>query len=183
MIENELLSSDQFGFTAGRSCVTQWLSPINNWIKCLDEGKPVDAIYLDLQKAFDKVPHARLLTKLNGYGVQGNVHTWIKDFLTGRQQFVTVGNDSSDVAPVTSGVPQGSVLEPTLFIYFINDMPDTLDCLVKIFADDTKAYSSVHSADMHKTLQANIDKLVQWTDEWQIRFNSDKCKVLHLGKK
>ena len=182
LIDNNLLSATQFGFTTGRSCITQLLSTMNDWLKCLDAGEPVDAIYLDLQKAFDKVPHARLMTKLECYGVKGNILTWIKEFLSDRTQFVTVGSCSSGTAPVSSGVPQGSVLGPTLFIYFINDMPDVLSCLVKIFADDTKAYSSVQSSDKKLELQENIDKLLEWTEKWQIKFNSDKCKVLHLRK-
>ena len=95
---------------------------------------------------------------------------------------MTVGGKSSNEVPVTSGVPQGSVLGPTLFVYFINDMPDVLDCLIKIFADDTKVYSSVHSPDQCEKLQESIDKLVDWTNQWQISFNTDKCKVLHLGR-
>ena len=182
LLENKLLSPHQFGFTSGRSCITQLISTVNDWMQYLDNDEPVDAIYLDLQKAFDKVPHARLLTKLEGYGIQGNLLLWITDFLSERRQYVTVGTESSSEANVTSGVPQGSVLGPTLFIYFINDMPDVLDCMVKIFADDTKAYLPVTKPEQRLQLQENINKLLHWTNEWQIKFNSDKCKVLHLGK-
>lgn len=180
--DNKLLSVHQYGFTSGRSCCTQLLTTLKDWLKRLDKGEPVDAIYLDLQKAFDKVPHARLLVKLKGYGINGNLLSWIGDFLSDRSQFVTVGGVSSGKVPVTSGVPQGSVLGPTLFLYFINDMPDVLDCLVKIFADDTKAYGPVSTPEECKNLQKNIDKLLSWTDKWQLKFNNDKCKVLHMGK-
>ena len=182
LVDNGLFSAHQYGFTAGRSCMTQLISTLNDWLKCLDNDEPVDAIYLDLQKAFDKVPHSRLLVKLKGYGVHGSLLSWVADFLSNRSQFVTVGGKSSKTAPVTSGVPQGSVLGPTLFVYFINDMPDVLDCLVKIFADDTKAYSSALTSEKCKKLQENIDKLLMWTDQWQLKFNNEKCKVLHLGK-
>lgn len=84
---------------------------------------------------------------------------------------------------VTSGVPQGSVLGPTLFIYYINDLPDVVDCFIKIFADDTKLYLPIVSYESSIELQRNIDNLVKWTDDWQIKFNSSKCKVLHIGSK
>ena len=182
LTENKLLSEHQFGFTTGRSCITQLLVTIDNWMKNLDEGKSSDAIYLDLQKAFDKVPHKRLITKLEGYGIKGNLLNWINDFLSSRQQYVKVGQDASNMAPVYSGVPQGSVLGPTLFIYYINDMPDILNSLIKIFADDTKIYASVDSISGKEELQDSIDRLQKWSEDWQIKFNSTKCKVLHIGK-
>ena len=183
LLDNNLLSDHQYGFMSGRSCTTQLLTTINDWMLLLDDKKPVDVVYLDLQKAFDKVPHMRLLTKLTAYGVTGPIFEWIKDFLTNRTQFVTVGTENSPEVPVTSGVPQGSVLGPTLFIYFINDMPDTLDCTVKIFADDTKAYTEVQSTEQRDRLQRNIDNLLHWTNLWQIKFNCSKCKILHIGRK
>ena len=179
---NNLLSNHQFGFCAGRSCVTQLLNTIADWIRLLEDDEPIDCVYLDLQKAFDKVPHARLLVKLKGYGVDGAILKWIEDFLTGRTQFVNVSGECSGTVPVTSGVPQGSVLGPTLFLYFVNDMPDVVDCLIKMFADDTKAYKSVINEEKAKTLQVSIDNLVKWTDDWQLKFNKEKCKVLHIGK-
>ena len=182
LTDNDLLSDHQHGFTRGRSCTTQLLSTLNDWLNFLENDKPVDAVYLDLQKAFDKVPHQRLLTKLKAYGVSGKVWEWVADFLSGRSQRVCVEGECSDSAPVNSGVPQGSVLGPTLFIYFINDMPDIVNCMVKIFADDTKAYAAVDSPDQTNKLQKSIDSLVSWTKDWQIDFNVEKCKVLHLGK-
>ena len=100
---------------------------------------------MDFKKAFDTVPHIRLLKKLEGYGVKGKVLNWIKSFLKGREQFVKINNSHSSNLPVTSGVPQGSVLGPTLFIYFINDLPNVTDLKTKIFADDTKVYTAINS--------------------------------------
>ena len=181
--DNKLLSEHQFGFSKGRSCVTQLLVTINEWMSYMDDNIPVDAVYLDLRKAFDTVPHKRLIEKLRGYGIQGKLLCWIKDFLSERTQFVNVNGETSEESNVTSGVPQGSVLGPILFIYFINDMPNIQSqCSLKIFADDTKAFSAIQSVDDSYKLQDCIDKLVEWSDRWLLKFNSDKCKVMHLGK-
>jgi hypothetical protein len=182
LVENDLLSRDQFGFTKGRSCVTQLLVTLNDWLVLLDKNLPVDAVYLDLRKAFDTVPHRRLILKLQSYGINGYLPSWIQDFLSGRTQYVSVNGTSSAYTDVSSGVPQGSVLGPSLFIYYINDLPDTVDCKVKIFADDTKAYKSVETVQDNEKLQSCIDNLTDWTDKWLLQFNSQKCKVLHLGK-
>ena len=136
LIDNNLLAPEQYGFCGGRSCTTQLLNTINDWLSFLDNNIPVDAVYLDFRKAFDTVPHERLISKLSGYGIQGNLLQWIRDFLCDRTQYVTINNNSSNTIPVSSGVPQGSVLGPTLFIYFINDMSDVVATLLKIFADD-----------------------------------------------
>ena len=183
MTNNNLLSPDQFGFTSGRSCVTQLLVTINDWLESLGQGKPVDAVYLDFKKAFDLVPHNRLLIKLKSYGVSGQLLNWIQDFLHGRTQYVKINGHVSERCDVSSGVPQGSVLGPTLFIYFINDLPDHTTCKTKIFADDTKAYTEVENDyDSRMKLQKCIDSLVLWADTWLMKFNSTKCKVMHLGK-
>lgn len=179
LINNCLLSNEQYGFCKARSCVSQLLVTINEWFNSLDNK--VDAAYLDFRKAFDSVPHKRLPTKLYGYGVRGKVLQWITNFLLNRTQYVNVNNNFSDKVAVTSGVPQGSVLGPSLFIYFINDLPDATTCLIKIFADDTKAYMPIRSKEDQEKLQYSIDRLVEWTDKWLIKFNSEKCKILYLG--
>ena len=138
---------------------------------------------MDFRKAFDTVPHQRLINKLKGYKINGPILNWITSFLTDRTQFVKINNSSSNVLSVSSGVPQGSVLGPTLFIYFINDLPTiTSNASMKIFADDTKVYKEIKDENNVEQLQNAIDSMFDWTQKWLLKFNKDKCKVLHLGK-
>ena len=143
---------------------------------------PTDVAYLDFRKAFDAVPHKRLLFKLSKYGIKGELLSWIKDFLSERSQFVKINNAKSSTCPVTSGVPQGSVLGPMLFVYFINDLPDVCTVPTKIYADDTKAFSQIKTDEDRAMLQHSIDQMYRWTQEWQLLFNQTKCKILHIGE-
>ena len=183
LVKHSLLSNHQFGFCKGRSCISQLLVVIHKWMSCIDNDVPTDAIYLDLSKAFDTVPHKKLIHKLKGYGISGNILNWITDFLSDRTQYVSVNSTCSDSTPVTSGVPQGSVLGPILFIYYINDMPDVVDCFIKLFADDAKTSNEIHSVGDSITLQNSLNNLSSWTDQWGVNFNCGKCGVMHLGKK
>ena len=119
-----LMSESQHGFVEGRSCMTQLIESVAVWTRLLDEGIPIDVVCLDFAKAFDSVPHRRLLIKLESYDIQGNLLNWIEDFLIGRRQRVVVNGAPSSWAPVNSGIPQGSVLGPLLFICYVNDMPE-----------------------------------------------------------
>ena len=111
---------------------------MDDFTKFIDEGQAFDTIYLDFKKAFDTVSHQRLLTKMKAYGIEGNIYRWTKAFLTNRSQKVRIGYQHSSNSPVISGIPQGSILGPVLFTIFINDLPDCLQSICKIFADDTK---------------------------------------------
>ena len=182
LVDNELLAKEQFGFCKGRTCISQLLVTLSDWLTELDNKTPVDAAYLDFRKAFDSVPHQRLMTKLKGYGIDGNIYRWIEDFLTDRTQFVAINGIKSERGMVTSGVPQGSVLGPTLFIYFINDLPSVTQCPNKIFADDTKAHKGIHKHEDSEILQTAINSMVKWSIKWQLGFNGEKCVMLHLGK-
>ena len=180
MTESNLYSDNQHGFRKQRSCVTQLIEVLDDLTEMLDEGMDIDILYLDFRKAFDTVPHARLLSKLRGYGITGNVLKWIEDFLSNRTQRVRVGKQFSKSAKVTSGIPQGSILGPVLFTIFVNDLPEYVDSLCKIFADDTKLYNTSSN---NPVIQEDINKLQEWTKKWHLYFNALKCKVMHLGIK
>ena len=184
MKENKLFSKDQHGFMNGRSTVTQLLETLEYWSMHLDSGLGVDAIYmyLDFQKAFDSVPHQRLLKKVRSYGVCDHVYKWIESFLKERRQRVTVNGAESNWAIVESGIPQGSVLGPILFIIFINDMPGETVCPLKLFADDAKLFHCVTSENDCKALQDDLDKLQEWANRWQLKFHPKKCIVLRVGR-
>ena len=180
--ESDILSNDQHGFRPKRSCNTQLLEVLDNWSKAFESRDPVDVLYLDFCKAFDSVPHRRLLHKLSSYGVCGKLLSWIESFLVGRRQQVVVQGCSSDWTSVDSGVPQGSVLGPLLFLVYVNDLPNVVQGHIKMFADDTKIFSTVTSPRDSISLQADLDALTQWSDTWMLPFNEEKCKVLHLGR-
>jgi len=182
MDSNNLFIIHQHGFRPKHSCVTQLLEVIDEWYEILDEGGNIDTVYLDFQKAFDTVPHRRLMNKLYSYGIRGKVQQWIENFLSNRKQHVKIGNAMSSVAPVISGIPQGSVLGPILFLVFINDMPDAVQSYIKLFADDAKVYRPINAVSDCSYLQEDLDTLSSWSEKWLLKFNPSKCKSMHIGR-
>lgn len=180
LVENNLLSDSQHGFINGRSCLTNLLEVLDKWTKILENEGSVDTVYLDFAKAFDTVPHERLLVKLSAYGIKGDVLKWIKSFLGNRKQQVVVNGEESEWRSVLSGVPQGSVLGPVLFVIFVNDIPEVVKSMVYLFADDTKLFA--RAPDDCSAIQDDLNNLQTWADTWQLRFNANKCKVMHIGK-
>ena len=172
---------EQHGFTPGRSCCTQLLDTIDFWTQTLDDGGNIDAIYTDFKKAFDSVPHRRLMLKLDSLGIRGKVHAWVKYFLSERTQFVTINGVASKEGKVTSGIPQGSVLGPLLFVAYINDLPQHALNEVRIFADDTKLFARSEKTESRAALQEDIDNLCKWSDDWLLSFHPQKCCVMRLG--
>ena len=182
----KLIRSSQHGCMAGTSCVTNLLEYLEELSKLVDRGASVDVVYLDFAKAFDKVPIGRLVEKCRGLGIDGNILGWIRSWLTGRTQRVVVNGQASSWGQVLSGVPQGSVLGPTLFLIYINDIDNAVDVagsVLKKFADDTKWALVVESEEERKVFQRGLDNLVQWSIEWQMLFNVDKCHIIHMGRK
>ena len=177
MSNNKLFAEEQHGFVPKRNCATQLLDSLEAWNNIMEESGCVDIIYTDFSKAFDSVPCERLLRKVESYGIQGNLLKWVESFLSSRRQRVKVGGSLSQWAPVKSGVPQGSVFGPILFVLFIN-MPNVITNTCRIFAYDTKIFSNA----LNPSLQDDIDSLALWSKKWQLPFNVSKCKSLHIGK-
>ncbi|XP_030051022.1 uncharacterized protein LOC115464802, partial [Microcaecilia unicolor] len=178
-----LMRQSQHGFSEGKSCLTNLMHFFEGVSKHVDNGEPVDIVYLDFQKAFDKVPHERLLKKLQSHGIGGRVLLWIKNWLKDRKQRVGLRGQYSQWRRVVSGVPQGSVLGPLLFNVFINDLEMGITSEVIKFADDTKLFRVVKSQEECERLQEDLARLGEWACKWQMKFNVDKCKVMHVGKR
>ena len=176
IVDNDIISCEQHGFQKKISCVTQLLECLFDWTAAYDKGTGVDVIYLYFRKAFDTVPHKRLLYKLHHLGIRGHALAWIEGFLSRRRQRVVLRNGVSNWKPVTSGVPQGSILGPILFLLYVNDIPDYVSTTAKMFADDTKVYSKIN------TLQDDLNSLTVWFKLWLLEFNAEKCVVLRIKK-
>ena len=162
--------------------MTNLLEALDDVTALVDEGIPVDEIFLDFKKAFDKVCHTRLLYKLKRMGIDNNVLQWISSFIKGRSQRVKVNGSYSSWKSVSSGVPQGSVLGPLLFVVFINDFPAIIKTHCKLFADDSKIYGKVEDDEDCQLIQDDLDACVKWADTWKMSFHPDKCKAMHFGK-
>jgi len=147
--------------------------------KSINQRTQTHVILLDFSKAFDSVPHHRLLSKLEFYGIRGRPAAWIKAFLNNRTQVVSVNGSHSNPQPVTSGVPQGSVLVPVLFLLYINDITHNINSQIRLFADDNVIYREINDQEDHLILQRDLDNLSVWADLWQLNFNITKC--YHLG--
>jgi hypothetical protein len=179
---NNILQGKQHGFRARLSCETQLLELVEELHRNMEAGQQTDIVVMDFSKAFDKVSHARLLYKLQWYGIRGPALDWINSFLTNRTQQVVVDGVESQESWVTSGVPQGSVLGPILFLIYINDLPEYVKSNVRLFADDTILYRSIKSERDSRILQDDLDRLVDWERDWLMEFHPGKCQVIRVSR-
>jgi ribonucleases P/MRP protein subunit RPP40 len=182
LYQYKLIHSTQHGFMKNRSCLTNLLEFLEYICSFVDKGQPIDVIYLDFQKAFDKVPHRRLISKLHAVGIEGQVAVWIENWLANREQRVVLNGNMSEWCSVISGVPQGSVLGPLLFLIYINDIDVCVSSKLLKFADDAKLFRVVSSVDEVEKLRNDLTNLCSWSADWLMLFNLDKCKVMHLGR-
>lgn len=181
--KHNILTSRNHGFRTGHSCETQLLTTMQDLLHSNDQGRQTDIAILDFSKAFDTVPHHKLLGKLDHYGVRGPIHTWLSNFLTKRKMKVVLEGEASDEVPVISGVPQGTVLGPLLFLVHINDLPDQVKANVRLFADDCLLYRDIRSFQDHIELQKDLKNLECWAEQWGMRFNAQKCYILSTKPK
>ena len=176
-----IMTPFQHGFRSGKSCLTNTLETLEAWTRLMDAGIGVDVVYLNYRKAFDTVPHRRLIRKLESMELGSGTVKWIWDFLKDRKMRVQVNGSFSSWRGVCSGVPQGSVLGPLLFLLFVNDLPDWIGTNIRLFADDAKIWKEISCLDDQQELQADLDRLRKWSDEWLLEFNPVKCNVMHIG--
>ena len=183
MTRHDLLSHRQFGFLAGRSTLLQLLVVLEHWTRAIEEGEEIDVVFMDFRKAFDKVPHRRLGNVLRHYGISGNILLWIEDFLSERKQRVRITDSTSEWRPVISGIPQGSVLGPILFVIYVNSLPTVVrDSEVFLFADDTKVFRRIKAAEDTPKLQEDINRMLDWTKDSLLEFHPEKCKSMTIAR-
>ena len=175
---HHVLVNYQHGFRRGRSCESQLITIVELIARNLDHGKQTDVLLLDFSKAFDTVPHKRLLKKLDHYEIRGQLIKRIESWLCGRTQKVVVNGSLSSPVTVTSGVPQGTVLGPLMFLGYINDIGLQITSELGLFADDSLLYGFVNNISSAEMLQSDLNKLLVWSEKWQMAFNASKCFLL-----
>jgi hypothetical protein len=183
MMQKGLITKHQHGFINHRSTATNLLESLSDWTLTIDNKSTQTVIYVDFSKAFDSVSRPKLITKLEGYGISGDLLHLISDFLSQRTQRTRVGRSLSDSVDLSSGIVQGSCLGPLLFLIFINDLAEIFDSSItpKLYADDVKLYTRIESSYDSDRLQQNVDRLVHWADTWQLGISIKKCQALNVG--
>ena len=182
LIEHSLFNDKQYGFIGGRSAILQLLRVLDEWTEALDKGNKIDAIYMDYMKAFDTVPHRRLMSKVKAYGFPNYIVDWLEDFLIGRRQTVRINGESADEKEIKSGIPQGSVLGPLLFLLYVNDIPEIVLSMLYLFADDNKVWKEITCKKDKEILQHDLDKIYQWSKIWLMNIHPEKSAHIHIGQ-
>lgn len=182
---NNMLYPKQHGFRRGLSTVTQLAEITHDFAGIIDSKLQADAIFIDFAKAFDRVPHSKLISKLESFGINSKVIAWISAYLTNRSQYATLNNIDSDCLSVLSGVPQGSVLGPTLFLIYVNDISSCAEpgVTLRLFADDCVIYSTIRSIDDQLKLNSSLRNISQWCEMWGMEINVSKTAFISLTKK
>lgn len=178
---NHLNCEEQHGFTMNKSTTTNLLEALNVITEAQMHGIPVDVLFLDYQKAFDTVPHERLIRQVESFGITDKALEWIRAFLSNRRQRVRVNDSISSWKPVVSGIPQGSILGPILFTLFVNDIPAQIQSIISMYADDTKLFSAILSDNPTNNLVSDLKLLEEWSEKFQMKFHPEKCHVMHIG--
>ena len=180
---HNLLQHHQHGFRQQHSTESQLIITVEETSKALDNHHQIDMLIFDFSKAFDTVPHQRLLGKIDHYGIRDHTKNWIKTWLTTRSQRVVVDGEASETIHVDSGAPQGTVLGPLMFLLYINDIGENISSSIKLFADDCLLFRNIDSTEDTKALQEDLTRLGNWTEKWQMLFNAKKCYTMRIHRK
>ena len=182
---HKILVEFQHRFRSDHSCETQLLNTVEDLSRCIERRETTDLLILDFSKAFDIVPHRRLLHKLQHNGVVGRTNEWIKSWLCQRQQIVVLDGSTSSGSEVLSGVPQGTVLGPLIFLLYVNDIGNNVSPVtsIKLFANDCFLYRIINSASDEEQLQQDLNPMVEWSNTWLMRFHAAaKCHLLKITR-
>ena len=180
--DHKILTNLQHGFRSGRSCETQLITTTHDLLSSFNSKSQIDVAILDFSKAFDTVPHAGLLGKLEHYGIDSKILLWITNFLNNRKQRVVVDGSFSSFADVESGVPQGTVLGPLIFLVHINDLPSCVNSKVRLFADDCLLYREIKNNQDQIDMQRDLDALMDWGSTWGMKLNAKKCNIMQVSR-
>ena len=179
---NKKMNVNQHGFRQGRSCLSQLLEHYDNILKILEDDGNADCIYLDFSKCFDKIDTGLLCHKLKQTGVNSKMGIWLHNFLVNRKQYIISGDTLSQPSDVISGIPQGTVMGPILFLIFICDIDSDIESIASMFCDDTRLLGNIKTEDDVENLQNDLDKIYSWAEQNNMLFNNGKFELLRYGQ-